>query len=401
MKHLLASLALMLFTDASQPYFHYERALQPANAGGQHYVVVDETIWQHSRANLDDIRFYVGQREVPYAFVTERGSLEDSQKDVRVLQPAVLGGKTQFFLDMAGVPEYDRIELRFSATNFVANAHVAGQDDMHGARWADLGSTIVYDLSDDHLGGNGALRLPLTTYRYLRVVLDGPVKPTQVSGASAGVREEQKEVWRNVGTLQKQEQQGKDTVVTFAVPEGLAVERASLAVNPAQPNFERSVEIQDGRNEPMAAGSISRIHLVRHGQKIDSERTILGVHATSPGTIKVVIHNGDDSPLKIDSVILQQYERRLYFDASAGPQPTLYYGDEKLTAPIYDYAKLFQQDANARQVQFDAEQANPEYTGRPDDRPWSERHPAVLWVAILAAVIVLGGLALRSMKTGA
>jgi hypothetical protein len=45
------------------------------------------------------------------------------------------------------------------------------------------------------------------------------------------------------------------------------------------------------------------------------------------------------------------------------------------------------------------EQANAAYRGRPDDRPWSERHPAVLWVAIVVAVAILGTIALRSMKT--
>ena len=49
--------------------------------------------------------------------------------------------------------------------------------------------------------------------------------------------------------------------------------------------------------------------------------------------------------------------------------------------------------------QLGAEEANAAYTGRPDDRPWSERHAAVLWVAIIMAVLILGGIALRSMKT--
>jgi hypothetical protein len=75
-----------------------------------------------------------------------------------------------------------------------------------------------------------------------------------------------------------------------------------------------------------------------------------------------------------------------------------YYGDEKLDAPVFDYAKLFAKDANADQVFFRSEQANAAYSGRPDDRPWSEQHPAVLWVAIIAAVAILGLIALRSMK---
>jgi hypothetical protein len=48
-------------------------------------------------------------------------------------------------------------------------------------------------------------------------------------------------------------------------------------------------------------------------------------------------------------------------------------------------------------LQLDAEEANPEYIGRPDERPWSDRHPAVLWVAIISAVLMLAGIALRSM----
>ncbi len=80
-------------------------------------------------------------------------------------------------------------------------------------------------------------------------------------------------------------------------------------------------------------------------------------------------------------------------------QLTLYYGDEKLERPEYDYAKLFLNSTDAHAAQLGAETNNAAYTGRPDDRPWSERHPAILWIAIIAAVLVLGVLALRSMRT--
>jgi len=227
------------------------------------------------------------------------------------------------------------------------------------------------------------------------------VKPADITGATAEIKEEQKAVWRNTGTLESTEQdKDKDTVVTFSVPPGVPVERVIIAVNAAQPNFERDVEVQTGHEGLVGSGSISRIHLTRHGQKIDSEQSILDFRTLSTGTLKVIIHNGDDPPLKIDSITLQHFERRLYFDVAQGAQPTLYYGDDKLTAPIYDYAKLFQKDANAHLVTLGGEIKNPDYTGRPDDRPWSERHPAVLWAAILAAVIVLIAVALRSMKTG-
>ncbi|HLY97458.1 MAG TPA: hypothetical protein VKT33_00170, partial [Candidatus Angelobacter sp.] len=84
---------------------------------------------------------------------------------------------------------------------------------------------------------------------------------------------------------------------------------------------------------------------------------------------------------------------------NSSESPHLYYGDDKLDEPVYDYAKLFQAEANATQAQLGPEQTNTAYTGRPDERPWSDKHPAVLWIAIVAAVLVLGVMALRSMKS--
>jgi hypothetical protein len=79
----------------------------------------------------------------------------------------------------------------------------------------------------------------------------------------------------------------------------------------------------------------------------------------------------------------------------------VYYGDEKLGAPEYDYAKLFQKDAQVDAVALHPEVNNSGYVARPDERPWSEQHPALLWVAILAAVVILGAVALRSLQTNA
>ena len=46
-------------------------------------------------------------------------------------------------------------------------------------------------------------------------------------------------------------------------------------------------------------------------------------------------------------------------------------------------------------------QANPQYAGRPDDRPWSERHTFVLWAAMVLAVVILGALAIKGLKGAA
>ena len=398
MKITLGLLAALLTTSSAISYFHYQRQLQPLNSSGQHYIVVDEAVWQHARPDLGDLRIYSTDKEIPYRLTIEQGSSESELRQCRVLQPGTVDGKTQFLLDMSGVAEYDRIELNLRARNFVAHARVEGQDDLHGAKWATLGTTTLYDLSDERLGRNFALKIPLTTYKYLRVTVDKPVSPSDVESGTAGITRAQKAVWRDLGSEPKQSQQGKDTILTFSVPGEVPVERAIISVNPMQQNFLRRLEVQGENGQEFGSGEIRRVHMERNGQKIDTEQTSLDLRGNIEGALKIIIHNGDDVPLKITGARLQQYERRIYFDADTGIQPKLYYGDAQLDAPVYDYAKLFQKNTNADEKQLGAEEVNAAFTGRPDDRPWSERHPAVLWLAIIAAVLILGGVALRSMK---
>jgi len=405
-----ALMAAVIFAGPAISYFKYQRPLQ-APPGGQRYVAVDEAIWKNARPDLGDLRLYNGQQEVPYALMVERGSRESDNKDVRVLQQSVVGGKTQFVIDMADVAEYDHIALKLAAKNFVAHARVEGQDDLHGKQWALLAESILYDLSKEDLGGNSILRLPLSTYKYLRVTIDGPVKPDDVLGATSEFRQEQKAVWREVGGAPaaaerpaaaargESSREGKATVLTFTVPENVPVDRVTFDIDPAQHNFRRSVQVTDDKDAYIGSGEIDRIHMVRSGEKIDSDEHDVSFSAVGHKTIKVIINNGDDPPLKLTSARLQQLERRIYFDAPASGQITLYYGDDKLEPPVYDYAKLFLLAKDAAPAQPGGETANVGYTGRPDERPWTERHPAVLWIAIVAAVLVLGAIALRSMKS--
>ena len=91
-----------------------------------------------------------------------------------------------------------------------------GQDDSHGTQWANLGTTTLFDLTEEKLGHNSTLQLPVSTYKYLRVTVDGLVKPSDVQGGTAGIERAQEAVWRDLSSEPKQTQEGKDTVLTFA-----------------------------------------------------------------------------------------------------------------------------------------------------------------------------------------
>jgi hypothetical protein len=118
----------------------------------------------------------------------------------------------------------------------------------------------------------------------------------------------------------------------------------------------------------------------------------------SYGQITLSIDNGDNPPLAITAAEPLAFEQRIYFAPQGKTTLRLYYGDAKLSPPIYDYARFFHLDTALAQAQLGAGSSNPEYAGRPDDRPWSERHTGILWTAMLVVVFSLSVLAFRGLR---
>src|ERR1700748_652896 len=145
MKTTTALLALIVFASPSISYFKFQRPVQ-VTGGGQHYFIVDEAIWKNAQPDLGDLRLYNVQTEHPYSLVGARGRLEHEHTSLRVLQQSTVAGKTQFIIDMSGVVEYDHIDVKLAARDFVAHAKVEGQDDLHGPDWALLAAPILYVL---------------------------------------------------------------------------------------------------------------------------------------------------------------------------------------------------------------------------------------------------------------
>jgi Protein of unknown function (DUF3999) len=382
----------------------FQRGVELASGASQEYFVVDATMWEHARPDLGDVRLYSAGMEVPYVLQTGAGSTVREQVDCKVLQPATVAGNTQFILDMTQTELYSTVQLDLKTKDFVARARIEGANDVHAANWALLGSSTLYDFTSESLGHNGTLQMPNTTFRYLRVTLDGPVKRDDVTGAKTGIGREGATKWITVAENPAIVQQGRDTILSFSLPPKVPVERIHFEIDGAQPNFLRSVEAQHVDEKGQAGrvvgnGTITKIHMLRGGKKIDQEDSSIFLFAQGHGALNIIVHNGDDLPLKITGAQLQQRERRIYFQVPAASQATLYYGSERLAAPNYDYVKLFQMDASAAETRLLAEEMNSAYQKPPDPRPWTERHPAAMWAALIAAILVLGAVAVRSLRS--
>jgi hypothetical protein len=280
----------------------------------------------------------------------------------------------------------------------VATASVSGGDAPGDAARVELPRSTVYDFSKEQLGSNSLLKVPPSSFRYLHVKLSAGVLPQQVKGVTLYNQHEQKASWTKIGSCAAPEQKQRQTVITCTVPEKVPLARVDFQIPPSQVNFRRTITIEDSKGQQVSSGEITRVRVNRAGTLVTNEQLSVNV-LVSTSQLTVNIDNSDNPSLTITSAQPLALERRVYFEPQGKSALRLYYGDEKLSAPVYDYARFFREDPLPSEAQLEPGSQNPQYAGRPDERPWSERHTAVLWTAMLVAVLGLAALALRGLRS--
>jgi hypothetical protein len=414
MKLLSAALALAFLVASPEiRYFRYERPIQvPVQQAGQACLSIDPEIFVHAAPQLADLRLYANSTETPYT-IRLANSLTRSE-EIPLLNAGVRDKQTVFDAEMPDM-HYSDLQLAVTAQNFIATVTVTGTKEKSGKPETKLGDFTIFDLSRQRLGRSTVLHLPDSSFPYLHFRIAGPLRPEDVTGLSVEHTPTQLR-YRTVAETTQVVQKDHATIIEFTMPAHMPVARVVIMPGDTPAAFSRDVTVtatevieepaSDQQRPPFVrttTGNLLRIHKVQDGRRIDEER--LSIEAPSElefgaerSRWTITIANGDDRPISLKSVRLEMRERALCFDAAANAAYTLYYGDSALASPQYDFALLFNPQASALQVTAGAEQLNPGWQPRPDDRPFTERHRALLWVALVAVIALLAAIALKSQK---
>jgi hypothetical protein len=416
---------------ADPAHLRYERDLAlPADASGQACALLDASVFAHAAsAGANDVRLFASARG---AAATEQPfNLSESEAqpaDVETAQVRNLGvrkGDVVFDLVMPQRP-YTEVDLNLDAQNFVAVATVTAPAS--DGQPTSLGTFTLFDLTRQRLARSTTLPLQEATFPLLHVVLhvtslDGRAVPglaaSMVRGANVPPSREAQTLYTNVASVGSFVERNRQTIATLHVPAHVPIERVAFVLTPSfTGNFYREVAISAAPGAPASpstdfsptaenvAGAISRVHLAEpanpsapsvHTEQLTVDAA-LGVSLDAGSTVTVTIANGDDPPLPLESIALQMRRRTLCFHAAASDTYTLLYGDAALHPPVYDYARLFQPVAAPVVAALGPEQLNPRFIARADERPYTERHPELLWIGLFAIVAALGASAVQTVK---
>lgn len=399
----LAALSLPSAPPSSVQHETYYRTVTVANPSApQAYFILPPDVFLKSRADLGDLRLVRGSNEVPYVIKSEDANAgEPVELKSRLLNVGSFRNGARFDVEIMDADRakspYNRLHIVLARTapDFIATVQLSGSEQLGGTS-TDLGTRRIFKLASENLPAHTEIELSPSNFRYLHVIVDGALAPQDIKSATVEANAAHSTEWSDIEGGPAIET-GRTTTVSFLASNRYPVAAIQFVVDRSQENFDRNVKIFADDTQ-IANFRLRRTTIKGNSTSLDEEDSRAVFPATAANRYRAEIDNGDDSRLLVSGATLQTVQRRIYFDPKGADKLTLYYGDARITAPTYDYARLNEPDAKAIVATVTQEEQNPDFQPRPDIRPWSEQHPTVLKAALILTVLVLGSIALLSIS---
>jgi uncharacterized protein DUF3999 len=414
-----ASAALCLAaTPADKPTV--ERRID-VRGPGRVTVVLDRDVYENARPDLGDLRVVDGD-DSPVPYLLERvGEEAPTFKRPVILNRGFVRGKSATVtLDFEGPVLKRELFLSLSGDNFRRRVIVLGKG-AHDEAWTTITDTAYVFAVPPASAAGGAdtiarryetVSLPENNQQFLRVtVMKGEdetadLEIREVRAGTAAWRRP-REVPLAPRLVKTEDTARRETLLTLDLGARHQPFR-SVSLEAADARFFRGVTVEARPFPPPSARAgvplppwvaLGECAIYRYEV---SGRTVESLRLELPGrqrTLRLRIHNRDDSPLVIGGVTVGVPVERLAFEALPDRRYRLRYGAPGLGAPAFDLPRTVGDAARWTANAAEGRLQPPARLAAPAPRiPWTDRHPALLWAGLLATVVVLGLVTRRALR---
>ena len=389
-----------LFADFDPPSWKRRQRITVAEPVTR--VRLDAQVYADAAASLADLRVTRDGAEVPYLLSVAQAQMETAVVSARLMNRESRQGTLMATIEFEGRQVHNRLELEVTREDFRTKVRVEASDD--GRVWAVVraGAYVFrYKTGDGRVAEHLTIQYPDSRRRLVRLTVEEWPDAAQFTGVRV-TRDTSRSARRSV-LWQAASGMAVTTVKKTScavVDTGTAAPRDRLLVEPgAEPAvFHRSVTLEeslDGKSWSwLAAGALYRT-------AGDSSLAVEFSETRSPW-LRVCVFQGDDAPLRFARVQVEGLDREATFRGAAAGEYWLYYGAARAAAPSYDLARTAGAEfwAAARVGALGAAEANPGYVAPAAPvLPWSDRYPVLLYAGLGVAVLGLGWMALKLLRS--
>ena len=410
---LLAVMVLLISVSAqtSLSLWPYYVDVTPEKTDGQLYdVIVPLPVMDKARADLADLRLFdSSNREIPYAIRVRRDVDEKREIPTRLFNRGSAGPTTsEASVDLGEDPgEHNEIDVETNGNNFRRQVVVEGSDS--GREWRMLSNDgVIFSFaSQNNVAESQKVSYPTSRYRYLRVkVSRDPMsdkETPQVTSAKVMMAVREKgllSTWNvPVPSYQLQRNQGAHASVwTVDLGGRVPCDRLSIAIE--EESFSRPFQVES-IDDPQNVRLLASGDLTRHSGEEKKPVTIYFNEEAVVRKLRLQITDYSNPTLNITSIDASAPARQLVFElkSPASPPLRLYFGNENVPAPHYDFEKEVALRLSKEPVHSGLGNviANQEY--KPEPKPLTERAPWLIYIVLAVSSIALALVLLSLART--
>jgi Protein of unknown function (DUF3999) len=400
---IVAALVLVVSVSAqtSLSLWPYYVEVVPQRTDGQIYdFAVPLPVMDKASTDLADLRLFdSNNREVPFAIRVRREVDEKREIPTRLFNYGSAGPSTsEVSVDLGENPgEHNEIDLETNGTNFRRQVVVEGSDS--GREWRMLSNDgVIFSFaSQNNVAESQKVSYPTSRYRYLRVkVSRDPITDDETPRVTSvkvmmAVREKG---WLStwdvpVPSYQLQRNQGAHaTVWTLDLGGRVPCDRLSIEIE--EDSFSRPFQV-DAIDDPQYVHLLASGDLTRHSGEEKKPLVIYFNDEVVVRKLRLQVTDYSNQTLNITSINASAPARQLVFElkAPAAPPLRLFFGNENVPAPHYDFEKEVAARLSKEPVhsQLGDVLANLDY--KPEPKPLTERVPWLIYLVLAASSIAL------------
>jgi hypothetical protein len=408
-----AVLGTLSLVSAASPPAAVRRAIATSGPGPV-AVALDADVYDRARRDLADLRI-VDDRggQVPYLRPgMDDGAALPTREPVILNRGFVRGLNASLTLDFGGPTRKSALTLSLPGDNFRRRVTVEGRHEPDAAWTTLVESAYVFAVPGPPPARYETVAMPENDFARLRVTVfrapDDPavleIRKAWISAAGGSAPEMPvARAWFS----RAEDQRTGETVLTIEL--GARFQPlGGLVLEVGDRRFFREVVVEarrpplDDRQRPAVVPvwmPIASAAVYRYEEGGRARERLRVDAAGREQALRVRIRNGGDRPLDIRALTVRAPVERLGFEAQPERRYWLEYGVPGRAMPSYDLARTVGDHAAWVAAARPAGLGHPQPRGSDDvDRPWTERHPALLWAGLLAAVLALGALTWRALR---
>jgi len=369
-----------------------------------HRVVLADTLFGKTRQDLHDIRVYgitaSGDTiEAPYLLKEIADKITLKEIDFRLLNSTFNSTGYYFTFEIPTQEALNQLELEFGQQNFDWRVSLEGSQTqqtwftlLEGYRILSIKNALT-DFSFT------TLRFPTAKYRYLRIRVESPQR-LLLKKASLSLREKEEgiQLEHEVATAEITENKSaKRTQIEVNLPTKLRVSQIQIPVL-SEWDYYRPITLQYVTDSVKTdKGWRYSYQTLTHGTLNSLEENIFSFPSTTLASIRILIENHDNEPLKFDVPKVFGYQYQLTTRFSKPATYYLTYGNTKAGRPRYDIARFesnipptLSELTLGEELEI-AEQESESPNLLFENEAW-------LWALIVLIILLLGGFTLSMMR---